>query len=252
MGIWQPDMPSIEDGVRSALAGKGKSDAHRRIEASRDHGHPDFHLDYANEGREAQDRASPILVGRFSKDRSLITHLVLCKGAQHRRFVGKLVSNVLMSGVQTLAVKSDQEVSIADVKHSLMIELRGVEGLKVMPEESPVGPRAATAVIERSVWEMQSTTRALVAHAGWVHETTLELGSVMLTGSGVLGTGGQQVKEKLFGWEDSRRTPEADKQPQSAGSLLRSGDVYADGERNCVGTLLGQVDRSDEVVVGTT
>ena len=64
-----------------------------------------------------------------------------------------------------------------------------------------MGPRAATAVIERSVWEMQSTTRALVAHAGWVHETTLELGSVMLTGSGVLGTGGQQVKEKLFGWE---------------------------------------------------
>ena len=54
MGIWQLDMPSIEDGVRSALAGKRKSDAHRRIEASRDHGHPDFHLDYANEGREAQ------------------------------------------------------------------------------------------------------------------------------------------------------------------------------------------------------
>ena len=44
-----------------------------------------------------------------------------------------------MSGVQTLAVKSDQEVSIADVKHSLMRELRGVEGLKVMPEESTGG-----------------------------------------------------------------------------------------------------------------
>ena len=156
------------------VAGKGKSEAHRRIEASRDHGHPELHLDYAFMGRETEDRASPILVGKFSKDRWLITHPVPCKGTQHRWIIGKLVNDVIMSGVQTLVVKSDQEASIVDVKNALMRELRGVEGLTVMPEESPVGASAANAAIERSVWEMQSTTRALVAYAEWVHGTVFE------------------------------------------------------------------------------
>ena len=42
------------------------------MEASRDHGHPELHLDDAFMGRETEDRASPILVGKFSKDRWLI------------------------------------------------------------------------------------------------------------------------------------------------------------------------------------
>ena len=79
-----------------------------------------------------------------------------------------------MSGVQTLVVKSDQEASIVDVKNSLMRELRGVEGLTVMSEESPVGASAASAVVERSAWEMQSLTRALVAFAEWLHGTVFE------------------------------------------------------------------------------
>ena len=76
------------------VAGKGKSEAHRRIEATRGHGHPEFHLDYAYMGSEAEDKASPILVGKFSKDRWLITHHVPCKGTQHRWIVGKLVFDV--------------------------------------------------------------------------------------------------------------------------------------------------------------
>ena len=47
--------------------------------------------------------------------------------------------------VQTLVVKSDQEVSIVYVKNSLMRELRGIVWLKVLPEESPVGASAANA-----------------------------------------------------------------------------------------------------------
>ena len=79
-------------------------------------------------GRETEDRESPVLVGKFSKDRWLITHFVPCKGTQHRWIIGKLVNDVIMSGVQTLLVKSDQEVSIVDVKNALMRELRGIEG----------------------------------------------------------------------------------------------------------------------------
>ena len=73
-----------------------------------------------------------------------------------------------MSGVQTLVVKFDQAVSMLDVKNARMRELRGVQGLKGMPEYSPVGASAANAVIERNVCEMQRTTRSLVANADWV------------------------------------------------------------------------------------
>ena len=135
----------------SCVVGKGKSEAHRRMEAP----------------RKKMRRERRQLLGKFSKDRWLIPHTVPCKATQHRWIVGKPVSDVIMSGVQTLVVKSDQEVSIVDVKNSLMRELRGVEGSTAMLEESPVGARAANVVIERSVWEMPSSTRAIVSYAEW-------------------------------------------------------------------------------------
>ena len=98
------------------------------MEASRDGGHPERHLDYAYMGREAGDKASPILVGKFWKDRWLVTHPVPCKGTQHRSLVGELVNGVIMSGVQTLVIKSDQEVSIMDVKNALTRKFRSIEG----------------------------------------------------------------------------------------------------------------------------
>ena len=50
-----------------------------------------------------------------------------------------------------------------------------------MPDKSPVGESAVNAVIERNVWKMSSTTREMVAYAEWVHETTFEPGSAVLT-----------------------------------------------------------------------
>ena len=60
----------------------------------------------------------------FSKDRWLITDPVPCKGTHHRWIVGKLANDVIMNDVQTLVVKSDQEVSTVDVKNSLMRDAR--------------------------------------------------------------------------------------------------------------------------------
>ena len=98
-------------------AGKGKS--HRRMEASRDTGHPELHQDYAYVSREAEDRASPIMVGKFSKDRWLVTHLVPYKGTQQRLIVDKLANDVIKSGVRNL-VMFDQEASTVDMKNTLV------------------------------------------------------------------------------------------------------------------------------------
>ena len=103
------------------------------MEVSCDRGHPEVHLDYAYVGREAEDKSSPILVSMFSKDRWLMIHPMPCKGTRPRWMVGKLVKDVITSGVQTLLVKSGQEVSILDVRNFLMRDLCKVEGLTVMP-----------------------------------------------------------------------------------------------------------------------
>ena len=54
MGIWQPDMPSIEDGVHSALLAKERVKLIDGFKASRDHGHRERHLEYAFIGRETE------------------------------------------------------------------------------------------------------------------------------------------------------------------------------------------------------
>ena len=43
-----------------------------------------------------------------------------CTGTQHRWIVGKLVNDVVRSGVRIVAAKSNLEVSIVDVKKFLM------------------------------------------------------------------------------------------------------------------------------------
>ena len=89
------------------VAGKGKSEAHRRMEASRRHGQS-----RTSSGlRPRRQRARRQSIAKFGGqvlEGSLVDHL--CKGTQHRWTVGKLVNDVIMSGVQTLVVKSDQEV----------------------------------------------------------------------------------------------------------------------------------------------
>ena len=99
MVIWQPDMLSIEDGVHSALLEK---ESVRLVDGLKHHetmGIWNFIWIYAFMGRETEDRASSILVGKFSKDPWLITHPVPCKGSQHRSIIGKLVNDLIMSGV---------------------------------------------------------------------------------------------------------------------------------------------------------
>ena len=136
-----------------------------------------------------------------------------------------------------------------------MGEMRGVEGLSVMPEES----RAANAVIERSMWEMQSTMRTIVAYAEW-HETTFEPGGAILTWT--VEFSGQVVSRFQRSASDGETAYERWKQKSYRKALVPFGELVMiitmekpkdKGEvRNRVGIMLGLVDRSDGVVIGTT
>ena len=107
------------------------------------------------------------------------------------------------------------------------------------------------------MWEMQSTTRALVAFAEWVHGTVFEPGSAILTWP--VEFSGQVVSKRSVSdgktAYERRKLKSFRKVPVPFGELVMfmpmektkdKGEV-----RNCVGIMLGLVDRSDEVVIGT-
>ena len=236
MVIWLQDMPNIEVGVRSAWLAKERV---RLIDGWKRHVIMGIQS-YAHMGREAENRESPILVERISKDRWLVTHPVTWKGTQHRWIIGKLVNDVIKSGVQTLVIKSDQEASSLDVKNALMRELRSIEGEKLMLEESHVGASAASAVVERSVWEVESTagfsmsgliTRRLnLALRSW--HGLWSFPDRWLAGSRGVFFGGRNGGELVMFMPIEKRKDK--------------GEV-----RYRVGIMLVLVDRSDEVVIGT-
>ena len=77
--------------------------------------------------------------------------------------------------------KFDQEVSIVDVKSSLMGDLQSVGGSTSVPGEPLVSASATNAVMETSVREMQSTVRTIVAYIEWVYGNTFDPGSAIST-----------------------------------------------------------------------
>ena len=127
------------------VIGRGKSEAHRRMEASRGHGHLECHLDCEYMKRATEDRELPILVGKFSKDRWLVARNKKCDDTQHRWIVDKLVHELITSSEHTQVVMSDQGI------FNLTIELHGVEGLTVVSEESSVGASVANAIEKKEV-----------------------------------------------------------------------------------------------------
>ena len=108
-------MPSIEGGVHSALLAKGKvklTDGWKLHVAMGIRNFTWITPTWA-ERQRTEHRQS---WWASSQDWWLVTHLVPCKGTQHPWIVGNLVNVVIMSGAQTLVVKSDQEASIIDAK----------------------------------------------------------------------------------------------------------------------------------------
>ena len=79
-----------------------------------------------------------------------------------------------------------------------------------MPDESPVVASTVNGLIGRSVWEMQSTTRASVAYAKRVHNTVFELGSAIL--AWVVEFRGQMVRTFQKTASDGKRAYERQKQ----------------------------------------
>ena len=110
-----------------------------------------------------------------------------------------------------------------DVKNALAMKSSSIEVSIVMPVESQVCASAADAVVERSVWDMQST-RSLIAYAEWVHNTTFEPSIVTLASSVEFSR--QVISIFQISFPDERAT--SDRWEQEVDSVRRDGD--AEGE----------------------
>ena len=87
------------------------------------------------------------------------------------------MNEVITSGVHNQVVKSDQELSIIDVKIFFTIKWSDVEGSIIGSKKSPV---AAHVVIDKSAWETQHFVRSLDACVEWVYSTSTEFGRAIL------------------------------------------------------------------------
>ena len=113
-----------------------------------------------------------------------------------------------------------------------------------------MGASAANAVVERSVWDMQSTARSLMAYAEGVQNTTFEPGSAILAWA--VEYAGQVVSRCQRSVSDGKTACERRKQKSYRKALIPFGELVMfmpiekpkdKGEvRYRVGIMLGVVD----------
>ena len=149
-------------------------------------------------------------------------------------------------------VKFDQEMSITDVKNTLMGELAGVGRSSSVSNESPMSAGVANALIEKSVRQMQSTVRTIGAYIEWVYGNTSELGrtwTVEIVGH-VVGRSQSSVADVRTACE-RRMRKRYRKAPAKFDELVMLMTIEKTRHQLYANTImLNLVDRPDEVVVG--
>ena len=136
-----------------------------------------------------------------------------------------------------------------EVKNALAMRSGSMKVSKVVPVDSKMGVRAADAVFERSVWDMQ-TTRSLIAYCEWAHNTTSELDTVTFASS--VEFSGQVIGRLPSNASDGRATCDRWEQEGCFKELILFGDMVTPSEKpeekgkvwNRVSIVLALVDRS--------
>ena len=119
---------------------------------------PNFDIDYGFLGTEGEESTAPLLVGEESVMEAVFTHSVEQKGTAGGNYPVKcLVDDLDWLGHKRVAMKSDQEPSILDVKSAVKAQWRG----EIVPEESPVGDSQSNGRVERAVRSAQEQVRVL-------------------------------------------------------------------------------------------
>ena len=109
---------------------------------------------------------------------------------------------------------------------------------------------AANAAIEKSLWEMQDVGRSLDGYIDWVYSTTSDPASTVSTWS--VEIGGHVARSQC----ERRKRRNCRKASVECHKLVMIVKIEKPEDtvenHNCIGIVLNLVDRSDDVVAGTT
>lgn len=143
------------------VRGKGKSPAHRAMDAEQLHSVPHVSLDYSLLGQE-DEKALPIALIRDHASKSTFSHVVLCKGVEGSSCPAKQVAfSIAQLGHPKLPIKSDNEPAMLALKPGVSKLLKSVHGTDVVPEESPVESHQSNGVAEHAADELGGQVRSL-------------------------------------------------------------------------------------------
>eukprot|EP00971_Amphidinium_carterae_P113067 2239647-Amphidinium_carterae.1 len=143
---------------RACVAGRGRDDKHLRDDPG---GVATLAFDYGYlepraEACSVDESPSPILIARCSVTGLTFAELLPCKGTGHPWCVQSLVNMALVLGQDKLILKSDAEAAIVDLKTRAAAVLRATHQMTIIPEESPVGEKAANGLAEGAVRDVKA------------------------------------------------------------------------------------------------
>ena len=243
----------------ACIAGRGKSLAHKQMDAESSHSVPHFSIDYCFMGDEENDAKNlPILVCRDHGHRCTDSHAVPSKGVQSKYPEQILSENILQTGYPELILKSDQEASILALKSNVMAILKKA-GVKVTAEESPISCSSADANVERAIWEVQSMVRIFKHRLEEMHKIDIPQDHPILTWAveyaGQMLTRGQISKvDGLTGYERRKGKPYRRALPEFGEAIMympvKGNKKNKLEDRFVSGIYVGLVERSNEIRVG--
>ena len=144
---------------RHCVRGRGKNDAHRKMDAEASHEVPHVSMDYCFMGQD-EEKCLPILVMKDHRSKMVFSHVVPKKGASIAYCVSQAVQNLESLGYPKLILKCDQEPAMLDLRNAVVRQCKE-GGVEIVPESSPVTEGQSNGVVERAIQEVEGLVRTL-------------------------------------------------------------------------------------------
>ncbi|CAK0857324.1 unnamed protein product [Prorocentrum cordatum] len=141
---------------RHCVMGRGRSAAHRMLEAEKSHVIPTVGHDYGFLGRD-DNPVMPMLVGKSFRTLWLGAAIVPCKGDASECSVGVMSGQITQMGHSNFIHKTDQESALKALKESAHQALG--TAYSVVSEEAPRGSKESNGAMENGAMQIEGLVR---------------------------------------------------------------------------------------------
>ena len=237
------------------IRGRGVSDPHKRVVDERLF--PRISFDYFFMGQHDAEDTLPLIAIKDSESRAVFSHALEAKGVNDYA-IAQCCADVTSLGYRRVVFKSDQEPALVALLKAVAVKLEGVE---VVPEESPVGESQANGEVENAIREIGKQIRTIKDFCEHKYGTTIhnrhpllawlvQHASALLTRF-VVGSDGKTAFEIIRGKRYKRPLVPFGEQVHFM-PLKSSGRLNKLEPRFETGVFVGIRDRSDEILVMTS